>query len=872
MGYIQSSDDFFTYESRFASFRKAHPISRRRASNANLKGPKSLKWPHEFLSASDLAKSGFYYLPSLTSPDNVVCFLCHKPLDGWEETDDPLVEHLRHSPNCGWAITASVERSNGKWSEEHPLSTRLIEARKATFADKWPHREKKGWKCHIKQMTEAGWRYTPTLQSDDTVTCNYCALTSSNWEKNDNPSDKHHKNSPDCPFFTLINYCNSSSQIRKISPKRTRASWSSRLSIQSNLTACSTSSREASFSTEERDGVLTMGPTSSHKMTQERKRSQVQSRRLRLRKNEVVEATKHEEIVDKAQNLSQGRKRISEESQLAGDKSTGMPPKRRTARNRLSKVTDFVASGASASTQSTTKSRQNKASITHKGSLLKSTTPVYDSDIERELEADLNRSTSEDETSGNEHSRDVLNPNYSVNNTKIDDASEVEVFASKESIKPYPKLRVTRSISSSEKKNTHTEIDESKSCQTDNQSSRLNSAAELDHNISASHPSPPVAPTRKGRASTRKAVRKLPPRNTRSSVNSSNSHNSSMTVNCSAVEFAVEPQNSIEGRSNIHSTPTKSILSSKHSQNEGGERRCNEKNPNPNFKENVNASEITEMKLLTEESISCDEEHEQDHYIESDKTGKELHIANSMDFKDKSSLNTLVGNSQSKDITSNRRSNGKSLTNSPSKRNIQESTKIVSPEIDRSISYSPKSIMVSSKTSTPRRREATPQSSPPCSDAENKPPSLKHSISAKNITTPPATRRVVIIDSTPIRSSPSKRHFFVGLQSDQTWKAVDPETIFWRSPTSNSNTSDIANIKNANSDMIISGNPLEQAIQQGGLTSMEEKMTVEEWIYHNAIIAEESLKRECERMVSKFEREGTRAIRVLEGVRCEEQN
>ncbi len=28
----------------------------------------------------------------------------------------------------------------------------MIEARKATFSDKWPHETKKGWKCKTKQV------------------------------------------------------------------------------------------------------------------------------------------------------------------------------------------------------------------------------------------------------------------------------------------------------------------------------------------------------------------------------------------------------------------------------------------------------------------------------------------------------------------------------------------------------------------------------------------------------------------------------------------------------------------------------------------------------------------------------------------------
>jgi hypothetical protein len=104
------------------------------------------------LTRPKLAKAGFFYHPNQTSPDNTVCFLCQKSLDGWEKGDDPLAEHLKHSPDCGWAIVATIEKQDGELSQEYPSSVRMIDARKATFADKWPHETKKGWKCKIKQV------------------------------------------------------------------------------------------------------------------------------------------------------------------------------------------------------------------------------------------------------------------------------------------------------------------------------------------------------------------------------------------------------------------------------------------------------------------------------------------------------------------------------------------------------------------------------------------------------------------------------------------------------------------------------------------------------------------------------------------------
>jgi hypothetical protein len=55
---------------------------------------------------------------------------------------------------------------------------------------------------------------------------------------------------------------------------------------------------------------------------------------------------------------------------------------------------------------------------------------------------------------------------------------------------------------------------------------------------------------------------------------------------------------------------------------------------------------------------------------------------------------------------------------------------------------------------------------------------------------------------------------------------------------------------------------------KGELETPEKKMTVEEWIMWNAKNGEERLKRECERLVGQFEKEGARAMRALEGIEC----
>ncbi len=54
----------------------------------------------------------------------------------------------------------------------------------------------------------------------------------------------------------------------------------------------------------------------------------------------------------------------------------------------------------------------------------------------------------------------------------------------------------------------------------------------------------------------------------------------------------------------------------------------------------------------------------------------------------------------------------------------------------------------------------------------------------------------------------------------------------------------------------------------GKLSAEEQSMTVQEWIEHVAGQAETSLRMEAERVVGVFEREGQRAMGVLEAIKC----
>ena len=153
---------------------------------------------------------------------------------------------------------------------------------------------------------------------------------------------------------------------------------------------------------------------------------------------------------------------------------------------------------------------------------------------------------------------------------------------------------------------------------------------------------------------------------------------------------------------------------------------------------------------------------------------------------------------------------------------------------------------------------STPQHvlSPQSSDAENQPPSSRPSsvrppLSFQSPLKSQMTRVPIAI--TP-SNSPSKGGFSK-LQSTYPWTMVDLEHVFQGTPSADKEN-----------DPSIFGSPTGEG--KGTLASPEKKMTVEEWIHFNAQRGENRLRGECERLVGKFEGEGVRALRTLEGIAC----
>lgn len=166
-------------------------------------------------------------------------------------------------------------------------------------------------------------------------------------------------------------------------------------------------------------------------------------------------------------------------------------------------------------------------------------------------------------------------------------------------------------------------------------------------------------------------------------------------------------------------------------------------------------------------------------------------------------------------------------------------------------------------------RSATPQAqapsvnetpkkaiSPQSSDAENQPPSSRPSALRPPLSTmspsKAQTSRIALAATTPT-SSPLKRNVS-RLQSTLPWTAIDFEKLFTASPAAGKEN--------------VPGTGVNGAEQ--GLSSPEKKLSVEEWMRWKAARGEEKLREDCERLVGRFEGEGVRALKSLEGIVCAE--
>jgi hypothetical protein len=94
--------------------------------------------------------------------------MCGVSLDGWEEGDNPILEHHTHSYACAWALNAYVKLKfdSDEPILEDPMAEVYRSARAATFEGKWPHENKRGWKCKIAKVRLHSLRATPSANNE----------------------------------------------------------------------------------------------------------------------------------------------------------------------------------------------------------------------------------------------------------------------------------------------------------------------------------------------------------------------------------------------------------------------------------------------------------------------------------------------------------------------------------------------------------------------------------------------------------------------------------------------------------------------------------------------------------------------------------
>ncbi|EPY79957.1 baculoviral IAP repeat-containing protein 2 isoform 1 [Camelus ferus] len=135
-------------------------------------------WPLTFLSPSELARAGFYYIGP---GDRVACFACGGTLSNWEPKDDAMSEHRRHFPNCPF-LENSLEMQRFSISN---LSMQTSAVRLRTFMY-WPS----AVPVQPDELAIAGFYY---VGRNDDVKCFCCDGGLRCWESGDDPWVEHAK-------------------------------------------------------------------------------------------------------------------------------------------------------------------------------------------------------------------------------------------------------------------------------------------------------------------------------------------------------------------------------------------------------------------------------------------------------------------------------------------------------------------------------------------------------------------------------------------------------------------------------------------------------------------------------------------------------
>ncbi|KAL4952464.1 hypothetical protein BDW69DRAFT_21029 [Aspergillus filifer] len=814
------ANEMETLAARLATFDLVlHP--NRRSSTS--KSAKPISWPHSRPSPAELAHAGFFYNPYETNPDNTTCFLCRRALDGWEEDDNPITEHLKHAKDCGWAVMMDIQQRSSNPAEiEDPTSEAIVQARLSTFGESWPHDGKKGWVCQSDKMVEGGWYFCPNEESADLASCAYCKLSLDGWEPKDNPFDEHYRRSSDCSFFVFAKPAKGKGSRSK-KGRTSKASRQSTQSIASEFPASDVEDMDQSM----------MSQSSKSRST---KKTKAKSKTTKAKKDEPQEVVSEMDLVEaeyaqpeppKAKRSTRGRKRSSadmEAMSIADDdaRDQAEPPTKKRASKRASSrtraqsilstdgvtdVQDYDSEAVDDDDNRRGRATTKKASRARKTSRAASTTRTTkksrvprDSELDAAIEAGL-------EGDGPHNM----------------EREEVEVE------KPAPKA--TTKKSKSKKKNAKKDpepVEDAVDRPADVDVQMVNKP-EADQQMvddvevpEKQEPDPVVKSKRRSRNKSdplekKEAAPAHEPLEPQEQQDDHRQHESFVSVEIVSKPPASYPE--VESHEKESKSSKKKASSEKPKKSKKAD-----KAEKAEKKRASRRSEIQETpeklsppvsKSRTPEPTEQEQPHDEPSRRRSSKVPPKTAERYSDIPQEKQYARSIASDRSPED------------TRHPQKQDEEDEP--VSP--------------------LPSASRGTPSLSPQSSDAENHPPSMKASAQRPQLTSPTknASVRFPLTTSTP---SPSKRNASAGtLQTSHPWVPINIDEILMAGASDKENVGALGNTK-------------------GELTSPEKKMTVEEWIMWNAKKGEERLKRECERLVGQFEREGARAMRALEGIEC----
>jgi hypothetical protein len=720
--------------------------------------------------------------------------------------------------------------------------------------------------------------------------------------------DEHHKRSPDCTFFTLVNNHKQTSTARKSRAKKDRGSKASRYSTQSVFTAASEVPSLADLPPEEDDSVLTTTTNATatpgeKKMGKGKRTTTGRGRKTKAKKSEAVEIDPPPGPEDDLEvkevpvpKATRGRKRKSEQihdSTAPVVEIEAPAAKRRATRARGSTAiedshreesadqaaTEDLPNSAEHTRTKRTARSSRKPSAAARIASLKVPVPT-DEEIDAALQADLDMHVPDDEgmpATGPlrkaTRSNKMMKADYAMFDTEpmdIDEAAiEAELEAMEADSKPLPKAKGARGRprKASAKQQAAAKkaaAAESEAREAVDELASEQIAAELEHSISVQH-SPPALKPKKQRTASHQVSRKVPPRGTSVSVPSVNDNNISQTDN---LQSSIIDQNDREDSGNdtdvslaSQSTVVRATTSTRGSIVKRGVGKPNKRVASRNIEEVVQKRQNAPSKdpgsivdLSAAGKEASPEENsltEERFYTPAPEFHEEIEERMSEVSEPKPTRTggrlPKVAPAPAPITASQRTATGISDTAEEAPISVPARSKLAKTN----------SVAPAVRSSTPPRREKNPSRSPQSSDAENQPPSSKPSTARKAATPNPSAVRIPLAAITPV-ISPSKLNIISSLRSDNPWTAVDLDAIFMKTP---------------GDENVIGKELLEDALgkmKTFELTSPEKKMTVEEWVLYNAEVAEGRLRNECERMVGIFERQGTKAMRAVEGIECAE--